>query len=159
MSLMARPPEDAGRAPPALPVRSAAEERLDPFVVAFIAFSPFDQFAGQTSPCSSTYCTASSKRMTSSSCRPIGAVADVLRHDGAALVDDEGAAVGDPFGLVEHVVRARDLLGEVGDDGVGDPLNAAVLLRGVEPGQVAVHRVNGKPTTCALRWLNSPSAS
>ena len=110
--------ETRASAPPALPVRSAAEKGFDPLrgrFHRFLALRPirranfavlFDVLHGVEQSNDFIHATTD------------GPVADVLRHDGAALVDDEGTAVGDPFGLVEHVVRARDLLGEVGDDGV-----------------------------------------
>ncbi|MNL03786.1 hypothetical protein D3C87_1243340 [compost metagenome] len=61
--------------------------------------------------------------------------------DDAVLVDQEEAAEGDAVVLEQDAVVTGDLLGEVGDEGVGEALDAALFALGVGPGEVREVRV------------------
>ncbi len=69
-------------------------------------------------------------------------VVDDGMADGTVLVDEEGSAQGD--GIVDQdIVVPGDLLGKVGDQGITDAADTALLYRSLSPGEVAVLAVDG----------------
>lgn len=83
-------------------------------------------------------------------------VVDDLVADDALFVDEEESAVGDEFAFdlevafgvngvlaSEDVVVFGDGFVDVGDDGVGNAVDAALIARGLEPGPVAEFGVGG----------------
>ena len=72
-----------------------------------------------------------------------GQVVDGGVHDHTIGIDDEQATQSDASVLVEHVVSRSDLFLEVGNEGVSDVAQAALVAGGLDPGEVAelaVHR-------------------
>ena len=72
-----------------------------------------------------------------------GQVVDGGVHDHTIGIDDEQAAKGDAFCVVQNVVGGCDLFLEVSNQGIVDVAQAALVTRGLDPGQVAELAVDG----------------